>query len=318
MLYSFESESEAMEKNRQMELTERYLAATESFISKVKVDPNVIAVIICGSLAYDQVWERSDIDMTVIVREQNLKNDSYCIVEDDILINVNIATRSGLKRFLESQIGGSFVQAYFAKGKILYTTDNSLYDYFEEIKQLGSDDIARSVFYMACELVYVYDKSRKWLTVKKDPFYTQYYLLRAAEVISRMEVCIHGEPPTREAIQKALSIHPELIKPYYQEAMSHHYSEEELMRGIEGLDLYLKSRLDIIKQPVIEFMRDQELKTVTLIAKHFRTEGHFIIEIFDYLAEQGIIAKVSQTIRLTPKSKRSVEEIGYIYVPDML
>lgn len=307
-----------MEKNQQAKLTERYLAAAESFISKVKDDPNVIAVIVCGSLAYDQVWERSDIDMTVIVRDQVLKNTSYCIVEDDILINVSLATRSGNKRYMESQIGGSFVQAYLAKGKILYTTDESLYDYFEEYRQIGSDDIARSVFYMACELVYLYDKSRKWLNVKKDPEYAQYYLLKAAEVISRIEVCIQGEPPTREVIQKALTINPELIKPYYDEAMSHLYSEEEIQRGIDGLDSYLKSKLDIIMQPVIEFMKDQEIKTVTLIAKYFRTEGHFIIEIMDYLAEQGLIAKVSQTIRITPKSKRAVEEVGYLYVPYLM
>jgi len=303
-----------MDENLQAEMKERYLAAANSFVSKVKDDPNVIAVIICGSLAYDIVWEKSDIDMTLIVRDQILKNNSYCITEDDITINVQLIVRSGFKRFLENIGGGSMMHSYFAKGQIVYTSDDSLYDYFEDFKKIGSDDKELSGFFIACELVSIYEKCLKWLTVKKNPLYAQYYLLKAAEQIARLEVCLSGEPPTREAILKACTLSPGLIEPYYQEAMSHHYSEEEIFNAIQGIDRYLEQQLDIIKKPVVKFMSDQELKTVTLITKHFHSESHFIVGIFDYLAEKGIIAKVSQTIRITPKSKLAVEEIGYLYI----
>ncbi|MHB8127683.1 MAG: nucleotidyltransferase domain-containing protein [Mobilitalea sp.] len=304
-----------MDKKVQAEMKDRFLAATESFVSKVKDDPNVVAVIICGSLAYDQVWEKSDIDMTLIVRDQVLKNDSYCIVEDDITINVQLTLRSGFKRYLENLKGGSFMHSYFSKGQIVYSSDDSLYEYFEDFKKMGSDDMALSVFFIACELVHQYDKCLKWLTVKKDPLYAQYYLLKAAESMARMEVCLNGEPPTRECIIKALTLNTEMITPYYSDAMSHHYTEEEIRKAITGIERYLEQHLDLIKKPVLSYMADQEMKTVTMITKYFQSEGHFIIGIFDYLAEQGVIAKVSQTIRITPKSKMAVEEIAYVYVP---
>jgi predicted nucleotidyltransferase len=122
-----------MEKNQHNEMTQRYQAAADSFVDKVKSDPNVVAIIICGSLAYDQVWERSDIDMTLVVRDQVLKNDSYCIVEDDITINVALVVRSGFKRYLDSIHGGSIMHSYFARGKFLYCTDESLYEYFRTL-----------------------------------------------------------------------------------------------------------------------------------------------------------------------------------------
>lgn len=306
---------EIMDDVQQAELKERYTAAVDSFISKVKDDPNVIAVIVCGSLAYDMIWEKSDIDMTVVVRDQILKNDNYSIIEDGITINVYLMVRSAFKRGMERNVGGSFPQSYFSKGKIAYTTDDSLYDYYEDLKNLGSDDIALSVFYIASILVGIYDKCQKWLIVRKDPLYAQYYLLRAAEVIANMELCLNGEPSSRESIQKALAINPEVLKTFYQDAMSHHFSEEEIIKAIEKIDKYLEHNLDIIKKPVIEFMSDQEIKTSTLIAKHFHMESHFIIDIFDYLAEKGVIEKVSQTIRITPKSKLAVEELGYLYIP---
>lgn len=304
-----------MEKNLQSELIKRFQAAVDSYVDKLKSDPNVIAVVLCGSLAYDQVWEKSDIDMTLVVRDQVLKNESYCIVEDDITINSNIVTRSGFKRFLESQNGGSFIHSFYAKGRIIYTIDDSLYEYFDEYKQIGSNDIAMSVFISACDLVHCYDKCLKWLTIKQDPLYAQYYLLKAAEVIARMEVCLNGEIPSREAILRAYALNPNLIIPYYHEAMSHHYSSVEIMNAIHGMDIYLEKHLDIIKQPVLEYMADQEIKTVTMITKYFRTDSHFIVGIFDYLADKGVIMKISQTIRITPKSKMALEEIAYQWVP---
>ncbi len=306
-----------MDTNMQPTLKERYLAATKSFIDKIKNDPNIIAVIVCGSLAYDQVWEKSDIDMTVVVRDQTIKTDSYCILEDDITINVSIAPRSNFKRFMERSTGGSFEQAYYAKGQIVYSTDESFNEYFEEQKIMGSNDIALNIFYDACNLLYVYQKATKWLTVKKDPVYAQYYLLGAAESMARIEVTLQGDPPTREVIQQALKLHPELITPYYQTAMSRLYTEEELQTLIDGINTYLLKHLDIIKQPVLENMRDQELKTVTMLAKYFHTEGHYIINLLDYLADQGVLVKVSQTIRITPRGKKAVEEIGYLYIPNV-
>lgn len=304
-----------MDGKLQAEIKERFMAAVDSFIGKIRDDPNVIAVIVSGSLAYDVVWEKSDVDMTVVVRDQPLKNTSYCIVEDGITLNVYLAIRSEFKRGMERNIGGSFLQSYFSKGKIVYTTDDSLYEYFEDIRKIGGDDMALSIFQNACALVFVYEKAQKWLAARKDPLYAQYFLLKAAEIIANMELCKKGEPASRESIQKALEISPEAIAPFYQDAMSHHLSEEELTMTIRRIDRYLEQHIDILKKPVVEFMSDQEIKTVTIIAKHFHMESHGIIEIFDYLAEKGVIEKVSQTIRITPKSKPAVEEIGYLYIP---
>lgn len=303
-----------MDEKRQAELKKKFNEAVDSFVGKIKDDPNIIAVIVCGSVAYDVVWEKSDIDMAIVVRDQNLKNYSYSIIENDILINLGIATRSSFRRYMEKDIGGSFSQAYFSKGKIVYTTDDSLYEFFEDIKIVGSDDMALSAFMMGCELVGIYEKCQKWLTAREDPIYTQYYVLKAAEVIANMELCLAGEPASRESIQKAQALNPELIKTFYQDAMSHHFSREELEAAIEKIDNYLESKLDILKKPVIEFMSDNEIKTTTLIAKHFNADSHFLHNMFDYLADKGVIERVSQTIRITPKSKLAVEEQGYLLI----
>ncbi len=302
-------------ENSQIAVQERYNRAIENFVGNIRSDPNVIAVIVCGSLAYDLVWEKSDIDTTVIVRDQVLKTASYCLVEDDIVVNVNLITRSDFKRGFEKMKGGSFLQSYYSRGKMVYTSDESLGDYFEEMKNIDRGDINLYLFYAACELVGICEKCQKWIAVKENPLYAQYYLLKAAEIIARMEVCRNGEPPSREAILKAVLLSGEFMNPFYQDAMTHHFTKEEVNQAISLIDNYLEDNLDAIKEPVIDYMKDGEIKTMTLLTRHFHTEGHFIVSIFDYLAEKGVIERVSQTIRITPKSKLAVEELGYLYIP---
>lgn len=304
-----------MELKNQEELKQRYMAAVHSFIGKVKDDPGVIAVIVSGSLAYDVVWEKSDIDMTVIVRDQVLENKSYCIVEDGITINVSLITRSEFKRVSEGNIGGSWFQSYISNGKIVYSSDDSLTEFFEDNKNIGSDDRALAIFTMAGELIGLYDKVKKWLKVRKDPVYAQYFLLKAAEPIARMEMCLAGIPFSRNSIQKALQMNPEVILPFYRDGMTHLLSEEEILAGLEKIDAYLEKHLELIKKPVITYMADQEIKTITLLSRYFHLEPHYIIEMFEYLAEKGVLEKVSQTIRITTRGKKAVEEIGYLYIP---
>jgi hypothetical protein len=96
--------------------------------------------------------------------------------------------------------------------------------------------------------------------------------------------------------------------------MSHHYSLVEILNAIAGIERYLEQHLEVIQIPVLEYMADGEMKTVTMITKYFRCESHFIIGILDYLADKDVIYKVSQTIRITPKSKMAVEEVAYQHI----
>ncbi|WP_151736214.1 nucleotidyltransferase [Paenibacillus tengchongensis] len=301
-----------MDDTAKRELQERYEAAVEDFVDKVKDDPNIIAVIVCGSLAYDQVWAKSDIDMALIVRDQPKVPHYYCLVEDGITINAELFTRSGFKRGTERLVGGSLPQSYFAKGRIVYSTDDSLYEYFEEFKQLGSRDISLTLLTIGAELVDVWHKCQKWMLVRKNPLYAQYFLLKAADLIAAMELCASGEPPIRESVLTVLEHSPELLAAFYQEPMSRRLSEAEIREAINRMEETLDRHMEQMLRPVLEFMSDQEVKTVTQFLKHFQLP---IAGTLQYLADKGVIERVSQPLALTPKSRPSVEEMAYLYIP---
>ncbi|NLN46479.1 MAG: nucleotidyltransferase [Clostridiaceae bacterium] len=294
-------------------LRQRYMAALEVFLDKVRPDPNVLAVVVGGSLAYDVLWEKSDIDVTVVVRDQLLRNESYSIDEDGIVLNLSMTTRSDFRRGLERMEGGSFGQAYFAKGRMVYSVDPSLEEFFEENRTIGVEDAALSVMGMAGMLISDLEKSRKWLVARRDPQYAQYYLILCAETVAVMELCLRGEPASRAAIQKAMAFDPDLMHRVYTVPMSRLYISEEIEEAQRGLEAYLERNIDVISRPVLAFLADGELKTGTLISRHFHEDIHFLILVFDWLVEKGVIERAARTIRITPKGRQVFEEIGYLY-----
>ena len=48
----------------------RFQEALELFTAKVKQDSYIIAAILGGSMSYDQVWEKSDLDILLVGRSE--------------------------------------------------------------------------------------------------------------------------------------------------------------------------------------------------------------------------------------------------------
>lgn len=76
----------------QQKVQSRYQTALEAFTTRLKTDSQVIAAILAGSMSYDVVWEKSDIDMIVVVKEQQLPKSWICLEEDGVLFNVELTT----------------------------------------------------------------------------------------------------------------------------------------------------------------------------------------------------------------------------------
>lgn len=298
---------------QQNDIRRRFEDALQVFTEKLKPDPNVIAVILCGSLSNDTVWEKSDMDVNVIVREQKLPVTSFCVEEDGLIINVDIKKEFDFKRTLERSLGGGFLYSYYAKAKIIHTKDESLRDYLTGAQNVGADDRALIFFQMTTGMIYFIEKTEKWLTVKKDLQYAQLWILKATEHYANMRLVLDNKPPSREAILKVMEYAPELIEHLYKRPMQGFMSFDEIKNALNFFVKFLEDNVELIKKPVIEFMSDGEMRTVTALVKHFGCSSHDIYHVFDFLAQMGVVGRMSEMISITPKSKKAIDEVMFIY-----
>ena len=304
----YESDLKSNPESEQ-EITERYLTAVNEFIEIAKKDVNVIAVVVIGSLTNDIVWEKSDIDMTVVVRDQKLTVTGFCLDMDGIVLSVNVQERSSFVRMLEK---GGYVDSFMAKAQVMYTTDDSITQMVEQSKHIGAKDAQLYAFTCACDAICLFEKCEKWLYIKKDYTYCRFYIIQMAAALARMEICMAKESPGREVFQHAQRLNPELIQRFYYYPMSRELNAGELEELLREMDAYIMKHIDFITEPILDYLEDGEIKTVTMIGRHFRQGGGFLVHILEYFASKGIIEKLSETIRITPKSRPNFEEIAFM------
>ncbi|MCL2406205.1 MAG: nucleotidyltransferase domain-containing protein [Defluviitaleaceae bacterium] len=296
------------------DIKSRFEAALMAFVDKIKNDPNIQAVILCGSLANDTVWEKSDMDTYVLVREMKLTTSSYCIEEDGLIINVNLQSEFDFKRGLERSLGGGIGNSMFSQARVVYAKDESLHNFMAEIQKLGKDDIALSFFQQATGLIYYMEKIEKWLTVKNDPLYAQLWVLFSASQYANMRLLLDNKPPSREAVLKVMEYAPKTIQPIYERPMQGNMTSSEIWDILKFYKGFLQDNLSLLVLPVTGYMQPGEVYTVTTLVKHFRVNSHDAYHIFDFLEEMGVVARVTEIARITPKGRMAVEEVAFVYL----
>ncbi len=301
---------------------QRYHRALDTFIEKVKQDRYIIAAVLEGSLSYDQVWERSDIDLMLIQRDGKVKHRYYCLTEDGIFIHTHISSRAELKRDLEKSLDGSIAHSCFSKGTLLFSKDESITAWYENAKRhrVASRDRQFQLMRLSGSVVALLTKAEKWYHVKRDCDYAFLWILYAVEVLARIEVVLHSEVPTREVIHQALAHNPEFFKSVYSDLINQKKTRTRIKKALDLIETYLDDKIFDLFGPLLQYLQEaDDLRTITELNGHFRKKVQGGVDLAcEWLADRDIIQKVSAPLKLTEKSQVEVEEAAFYYDGDDL
>jgi uncharacterized protein len=296
-----------------MSQKERYERAVESLCEKLKQDRAVIAVILSGSLAYDAVWEKSDIDLTILV-DESVKPDSLTLTEDEISIHANVMRRSDFKKNVDSAMMGSFINSFLYRSKILFTKDDSLKLFWENVGPIGERDKKSQYLRRSAMCLPTLTKVEKWLKVKKDPHYAAYYILYVTMQLAFIEIIAAGENPGREVIQQALKLNPKFFHKVYTDVLDGPKTLDAMTEAWQAQENYLAERIELCFAPLLEYLSEADGPRSTrelnaYFAQHWHAEAMDLV--CDWLADRGIVGRTGISVRLTKNSRVSVEEAGY-------
>ncbi|MDX1932988.1 MAG: hypothetical protein SFU56_10315, partial [Capsulimonadales bacterium] len=275
----------------------------------------ILAAILGGSLSYDQVWEKSDIDM-ILVGDESHKERSFTLTEEGVIIHASVMPRSAFRKAIEGSIRSSFFHSFFSKSRLLYTHDESLYALYDNIQQVGERDKAAQLLRVVPAVLWALPKAEKWLHIKRDVRYSFLYILLCTGPLAQIEVVSAGRIPTREAIWQALELNPGFFRRIYTDLIDGPKDEPTLRDALSAIEEYLLTRVRRIFQPILSYLAeaggprsaseiDAEFK------KMLQMEG--ASGVCEWLSEKGIVEKVPLPLRLSPKSPVAVNEAGYYY-----
>jgi len=298
-----------------MTIQERYRLALDTLVERLREDRTVLAVILAGSLAYDEVWEKSDIDL-ILVMSEDLKSFKHTtLLADGICAHAIMTPRSKFKSCLQGGNKADFFHSFFSKTTLLFTTDPTIADLYQDATRLGDRDRAARLLAVVSEILPSLTKAEKWCFVKRDWHYAFLWILRCVNGLAGLEVLLHGQIMSREVLAQALPFNPEFFGEVYHGLIEGPKDEPAITGALAAINRYLDERPEIFR-PILDYLQDSNgPRSGTEISHHF--EMHYGFEsaesVCEWLADRGKIEKIGVPGRLTAKSRVTVEEAGYYF-----
>src|SRR5262245_857726 len=297
-----------------------FTAALDRLIAEVRKDRSILAALLCGSLSHDTVWAKSDIDLLLVtIDDSKVATSDIALYADGVNVHAMLVPRREFRRMVEGSLQNSFVHSFMAKGRLLYTHDDTIARLCAELQQLGARDRAIQLLRAATGALPAVYKAHKWLVTRGDLDYTALWILAAATSLAQIEVIAAGRLADREVLPQAMQLNPALFATIYTAMLNTKKSRANVEAALGAIDRYLAERASSLFAPVIAYLREiGEARSCAELDTHFarHLDVSHVTTACEYLADQGLVGKVSVPARLTKKSNVDVQELAFVYLED--
>jgi len=281
----------------------------DELTKKAEADEYVLNLMVAGSLSYDTVWEKSDIDFMMITRDEPYRVHRG-FVEKDVFMEGEVVTRDHFRKGTQRVKDGSIFHSYFSKSKLLVSKDDTILDFYEDINNIGSRDVEDLLLlnYIFCKDLI--NKSYKALYVKEDPHFALNFIMSGIRRMANIEVLLNRAIPLRESTVQALEFNPEFFKTIFMDMVHTPKKTWEIISGVlEKMENYLDEYLKTFAQPVLRLLEKKEEMT------HYDLKDHFSaiwlpIDLRE-LVEMGLIRQTEAPFRFTKKSTSEMIQPAY-------
>jgi hypothetical protein len=300
------------------ELRKQFTEALDELIAQVKADRSILAAILCGSLSHDTVWAKSDIDLALVtIDDKKVSSSSLSLRSGGVNVHAFLIPRAEFRKTVEGTVRNSFMHSLLAKGRLLYTHDQTIADLCADLHHIGERDVQVQMLSAATHALSSIDKAHKWFITRGDLDYTALWILYAATPLARIEVIRARQLADREVIPQAMKLNPDFFRTIYSDLLNARKNKKSVQAALDAVDGYVAERTDLLFGPVIEHLRDAgEARSAAEIEAHFHRNFNIegVSSACEYLAARGVISAVSIAAHLTKKSNIQVQELAFVYL----
>ena len=295
----------------------QFAAALEELIAQIKQDRSILAAILCGSLSHDTVWAKSDIDLALVtIDDKKIETSDVALNANGVNVHAFLMPRADFRKTVEGTTRNSFMHSMLAKGRLLYTHDETITGLCTRLLEIGERDTQLQLLAAAGHAITCIDKAHKWFVTRRDLDYSALWILYAASPLARIEVLSARQLTDREVIPQAMKLNPAFFTTIYSQILNTKKTPKNVQNALSAIDEYLATRAATLFRPLLEYLQEiGEARSTTELENHFKRNFnlHGVTTACEYLAAKGIIDKVSTPVQLTRRSNVLVEELAFIY-----
>jgi len=297
---------------------QKFTGALDALIEQVKADRSILAAILCGSLSHDTVWAKSDIDLVLVtIDDKKIERGSLALDAGGVNVHAMLLPRADFRRTAEGSIRNSFVHSLLAKGRLLYTHDETVAGLFARLHEIGERDTHVQLFAAATHALPSIYKAHKWFITRGDLDYTALWILYAATPLARIEVLEARLLADREVIPQAMKLNPEFFTTIYTAMLNAKKTRKSVAAALDAVDGYLSGRAQALFRPLLDYLCEVgEARSAAEIEAHFKRNFDIdgVATACEYLADQGLIGKASTPVQLTKRSNIMVQELAFVHI----
>lgn len=268
-----------------------------------------------------ELWEKSDIDIWLISKENSKKiYNQYSLVVEDIDFQVELYRRNYFFELVDSPHSQSFFRTVLPKSKLIYSKDKAIEDLFNEDHVLGNRDKEENLLKAAIYGVVCVKKVEKILKLKKDTLLAYGVMLKLVRNIANIEVAYHNQYSCREVEVQALKLNYDFFHDIYVDFVNSKVDVLNIEDKLSKCKKYLYDKKDVVFEPIVKWFRTEgEVRGVSEINEYikrkynFSNDGNELIDTYNWLVENKILIRTSESIKLLDKSKVYFEEAAYSY-----
>src|SRR4051794_7112246 len=146
--------------------------------------------------------------------------------------------RAEFRKVAEGALRNSFMHSFLAKGRLLYTHDETIAALFGRLNEIGERDTRLQRFIAATSVLPPLYKAHKWFITRGDLEYTALWVLYAAEPLARLEIVSAGLLADREVIPQASKLNPELFQVVYTDLLNTKKTKKSVQAALDAIDSY--------------------------------------------------------------------------------
>lgn len=221
-------------KNLIVEYQKVYQVVTQ----RMKEVPDILAAFVFGSMVTGDLWENSDIDFFVILKDSSPGIRNLYSNEQGVPVHLKVLSKAELMAWRELEVRGGYMHRIFSSSKLVFSKDPEITNRYNDARFYPEKDRRKWTLSYLGRLIKSIDSTEKFM------YYGNHYgayhaLMESMELFASILVNTRGYLISKDTLNVAAGLDQE-FRQHYQLLVS----GEQLEEKTKIVNRYLKQRLD--------------------------------------------------------------------------
>lgn len=262
----------------------KYQKAYSGVIEKFKSNESVLAVMVFGSMVTGDLWEESDIDFFVILKDTPNQIKNIYTEEKEVPVHIKLMSKEKFLQLHESDLRGGFIHRIFASSRLVFSKDMDITNRYNNGRYYPDLDKERwNMVYLGKTLKSI-GICKKYLA--NNGIYTAYSTaVKCIDDFAKLYINCSGYMVSKDATSMAMNLNDKFKKTVDELFFGRKDTIKAIEETVNFLEASINETIKLSSNILIEYMKNKDKFLSAEDIKKDKLFENFDIEMEEVLNE---------------------------------